>query len=49
MSLRITVCTKASAPAANPSRPPQGTVSPASTTDAPSNSIRNPIVGATGR
>ena len=49
MSLRITVCTNASAPAASSSRLAQGTVSPASTTEAPSDSIRNPMVGATGR
>lgn len=49
MSLRITVCTSAPAPAASSSSPAHGTVSPASTTDAPWYSTRNPMVGATGR
>ncbi len=48
-SLRITVCTNAPAPLANSSRPAQGTVSPASTTEVPSYSIRKAIVGSTGR
>ena len=51
-SLRITVCTNAPAPAASSSRLAHGTVSPASTTDAPAYSIAEadggldrPVVG----
>ena len=48
MSLRMAVWTRAPAPVQSRSRPSQGTVSPATTTDAPPWSKRNPMLGCTG-